>query len=150
MNPRAVIIYDGVCGLCDRFVSFVIARDRRGKFRFAPQQGSFARRWLAANGRSEAAGQTVVVVTADGRLLERSRAVFFVLQGLSLPWRMLACLRWLPRPLLDWGYGQVAKRRRRLFGEVACRIPRGEERARFVADDAPTDLANVFAGQLNR
>ena len=138
MNPPTtdVIIYDGECGLCDRFVSFVIARDREARLRFAPQQGAWARRRLADSGLSERASSTVIVATADGRVLERAEAVFHVLRQLPGPWPAAAWLHWLPRGLNNWGYDQIARRRLRFFGRLdACRLPSPSERRRFISDD---------------
>jgi predicted DCC family thiol-disulfide oxidoreductase YuxK len=131
-----VVIFDGLCGLCDRFVSFVLARDARAQFRFAPQQGAWARGFLADHGVGHLAASTVFVVTGDGRLLRRSRAVFHVLGRLGGIWKLLAGLRLLPARVTDWGYDQIARRRMRLFGQLdACRLPTPAERARFISDD---------------
>jgi predicted DCC family thiol-disulfide oxidoreductase YuxK len=132
-----VVFYDGRCGLCDRFVSFVITRDEQARFRFAPLEGAFARTRLAAPGLASDAPSTVVVLTAGGQLFVRSEAVFFVLRALGGRWRALALLRFFPRRLTDWGYDQIAQRRYRWFGRLpTCRIPSPEERRRFVLDDA--------------
>jgi predicted DCC family thiol-disulfide oxidoreductase YuxK len=130
-----VVIYDGECGLCDRFVSFVLARDPRGRFKFAPQQGAWARGQLDAHGVSGLAASTVMVLTADGRLLIRSAAVFHVLAQLAWPWRMIARLRALPTGLTDAAYDQIARRRLRFFGRLeTCRLPSAAERTRFLLD----------------
>ena len=130
-----VVIFDGLCGLCDRFVSFVLARDARAQFRFAPQQGAWARGFLADHGVGELAPSTVFVATGDGRLLHRSRAVFHVLARLGGVWRAAAWLRLLPVGLTDWGYDQIAQRRIRWFVRLeSCRLPTASERARFITD----------------
>ena len=75
-----VIFFDGVCGFCDRMVQFVLARDRRARFRFAQLQGALARRELPPRGGRPEDLNTVCVLTADGRLLVQSRAVLFVMR----------------------------------------------------------------------
>jgi predicted DCC family thiol-disulfide oxidoreductase YuxK len=134
MEPASdVVLYDGECGMCDRSVSFVLAHDRAAVFRFAALQGPWAQALLRRHRRPSTEFSTMLVATADGRVLERSRAAFHVLRRLGGPWRVLALLRFLPRTLTDWAYDQVAKRRMAIFGRLdACRIPRPEERARFV------------------
>ena len=128
-----VVIFDGECGLCDRFVSFVLARDRHARFRFAPQQGDWARERLAAHGVVGLAASTVMVLTTDDQLLLRSRAVFHVLAQLPWPWRALVWLRVLPAALTDVVYDQIARRRLRLFGRLeTCRLPTPAERSRFL------------------
>jgi predicted DCC family thiol-disulfide oxidoreductase YuxK len=129
-----IVVYDGECGLCDRFVSFVLAHDRQGRFHFAPQQGAWARTQLTRHGVADLAASTVMVVTAKDQLLLRSRAVFHVLKRLPWPWSMLAWLRVLPAALTDAVYDQIARRRLRLFGRLeTCRLPSPSERDRFMS-----------------
>ena len=133
-----IILYDGVCGLCNGFVSFVWPRDRQRRFRFAPLQGATARAILARHGRDATALDTVIVVVdPDGpseRLLDRSTAGLYVLAGLGGGWRVGATLLgWLPRPLLDVAYRVLARNRYRLFGRLdACPVPGPEHRERFI------------------
>ena len=133
-----IILYDGVCGLCNGFVAFVWPRDRQRRFRFAPLQGATARAILARHGRDATALDTVIVVVdPDGpseRLLDRSTAGVYVLAGLGGGWRVVATLLgWLPRPLLDVAYRVLARNRYRLFGRLdACPVPGPEHRERFI------------------
>ncbi len=130
-----VLFFDGVCGLCNRLVHFVLTRDRRARFRYAPLQGGFAARELPPRGGNPADLDTMYLLTADGQLLQRSRAVFFVLRELSGPWRALAWLRVLPRALTDRAYGAVARSRYRPFGKLdACPVHGPAERGRFIMD----------------
>ena len=133
-----IILYDGVCGLCNGFVAFVWPRDRQRQFRFAPLQGATARSILARHGRDATALDTVIVVVdpdgATERLLDRSTAGLYVLARLGGGWRILATLLgWLPRPLLDLAYRVLARNRYRLFGRLdACPVPGPEHRERFI------------------
>jgi predicted DCC family thiol-disulfide oxidoreductase YuxK len=134
----AIILYDGVCGLCNGFVAFVWPRDRERRFRFAPLQGATARTILARHGRDATALDTVfVVVDPDGpseRLLDRAAAGLYVLAALGGGWRLLSrLLGRLPLPLLDGAYRLLARNRYRLFGRLdACPIPGPEHRGRFI------------------
>jgi predicted DCC family thiol-disulfide oxidoreductase YuxK len=119
-------------------VQFVLKRDRQALFRFAPLQGEFAARALRRHGIDTADLNTVYLVvspeTPAEQLLERSRAILFVLQRLGIGWRMLAAVgRLLPRSVADWFYGQVARRRYRVFGRYdTCPLPSLALRARFL------------------
>jgi predicted DCC family thiol-disulfide oxidoreductase YuxK len=133
-----IILYDGVCGLCNGFVAFVWPRDRQRRFRFAPLQGATARSILARHGRDASALDTVVVVlapdTPSERLLDRSAAGLYVLANLGGRWAVVArLLGWLPRPVLHLAYRLLATSRYRLFGRLdACPVPGPEQRERFI------------------
>jgi predicted DCC family thiol-disulfide oxidoreductase YuxK len=133
-----LVFYDGVCGLCDRFVQFLLARDRRGRLRFATLQGDLARRELPPRGLDPADLDTVIVIAgweSDApRVLTRSRAVLYAAGRLGPVWRALASMaRLVPSRIADAVYAAIARRRYRMFGRFdACRLPSAEERARFV------------------
>jgi predicted DCC family thiol-disulfide oxidoreductase YuxK len=133
VSAAHVVFYDGVCGLCDRFVSFIVRRDRRRRFRFATLQGALAARTLAPRGVDVAELDTVYVLTGDQRLLRRSRAVLFVLAQLGGLWWVLSWGRVVPAVIADRLYDLVASVRYRVFGKrEACRVPSAEERALFL------------------
>jgi predicted DCC family thiol-disulfide oxidoreductase YuxK len=130
-----ILFFDGVCGLCNRAVHFVLTHDRRVRFRYATLQGAFAARELPPRGGNPADLDTMYVLTAGGQLLQQSRAVFFVLRELGGPWRALSWLRVLPRALSDRAYRVVARSRYRPFGRLdACPIHGPAERGRFITD----------------
>jgi predicted DCC family thiol-disulfide oxidoreductase YuxK len=134
-----ILLYDGVCGLCNRLVQFVLKRDRRKQFRFAPLQGELAARVLHRHGKNPADLDTVYVIVSpeqpEERLLPRSAAVIYVLRMLGRGWGLLALIgRLLPQFFTDWLYRQVARRRYRIFGRYdSCPLPSAETRARFLA-----------------
>jgi predicted DCC family thiol-disulfide oxidoreductase YuxK len=134
----AILLYDGVCGLCNRLVRFLLARDRRGRLRFAPLQSGFSARALARHGRDATRLDTVYLITQPGtageRVLSRSRAVLAALEELGGAWRLAGTLlRVVPGPLRDALYGLVAKIRYRVFGRSdRCVLPPPEDRARFL------------------
>jgi predicted DCC family thiol-disulfide oxidoreductase YuxK len=128
-----ILFYDGVCGLCDRLVQFVLRRDRRARFRFAALQSDVATQTLGHFGKNPDDLDTVYALTEDGRLLSKSRAIFFVLRALGLPWSLVAAFRVLPAALTNWFYDRVARNRYRIWGKRdSCRLPTGDERARFL------------------
>ena len=136
-SGRHLLLYDGVCGLCDRFVRFVLARDHRRRFRFATLQGTAGRDIVAALGGDPDRLETVHVVvdyrSESGRVLTRSAAALFVLGQLGWPWRLATILRWVPAAPRDWLYDRVAAHRYRLFGRHAsCPAPDPRHRDRFL------------------
>jgi len=126
-----LIYYDGLCGLCDRFVQFVLRRDRAARYRFAPLQGSTARDRVPSTLDPETS-QTVILEDG-GRFRVRSDAALAILTGLGGAWRLAGSLRMVPRPLRDAVYDLVARHRSRWFGRrVECRVPEPAQRDRFL------------------
>lgn len=133
---KDVVLFDGVCGLCDRFVRLLFRADRRGRLLYAPLQGPAAtgvrRRHPAAAG-----ADSILFVEGFGgpgeRVSVKSDAALRILAGLGGPWGLAAALRLLPRGVRDLAYDFVAARRYRWFGKHdACRLPSSAERARFL------------------
>jgi predicted DCC family thiol-disulfide oxidoreductase YuxK len=133
-----LVFYDGLCGLCDRFVQFLLPRDRHEALRFAPLQGALARDELGPHGFDPRDLDTVFVIAGFGsdrpRVLTRSRAVLHAMSRVGGPWGALARLALLvPTAVADPVYAWVARRRYRIFGKFdACRLPRPEWRQRFL------------------
>jgi predicted DCC family thiol-disulfide oxidoreductase YuxK len=133
-SPPAVLLYDGDCGFCHAWVKVLLRLDRDGRrFRYAPLQGEKAHALLTDEQRRRV-GDTVVMVTPEGRILSRSRAVVYILRCLGGGWGVLGGLLWLvPVPLRDLGYDLVARVRHRLFAKPddACPLLPPDLRARF-------------------
>ena len=134
---RTVVFYDGHCGLCDRFVHFLLARDAEGRLRFATLQGAVARRELRPP-HDPGKVDTVLVIADFGgprhRVLTRSRAVLHTLSQLGGVWKGLALAgAMVPAGIADVLYGFVAARRYGIFGRHdVCPLPRPEWRDRFL------------------
>ena len=126
-----IIFFDGVCGLCNRFVDFVMPRDRAAVFRFSPLQGETAKARLDA---ADIESLKSVVLVDESGTYRHSTAVVRVLWRLGGGWKFLAGLMWLvPRPLRNLGYAAVSRLRYALFGKKdACRMPTPAERARLL------------------
>jgi predicted DCC family thiol-disulfide oxidoreductase YuxK len=139
-----IVLYDGVCGLCDRWVQFLLSRDAAGRFRFAPLQGELARDVLLRRGHNPDDLDTIYVIAAwdtpRETVLARSRAILHALGQLEGGWPMLARLaRVVPVSLADAIYRFVARRRYRVFGKRAsCAIPPREWIQRF------TDRSSIY------
>lgn len=142
-----LVLYDGVCGLCDRFVQFLLRRDRRNQFRFAALQGPIGTEILARYRRSANPLATVAVIDEyEGRgerLLERSDAALFAIQSLGGLYRGAAAFRLIPRFLRDAAYDFIARWRYRIFGRFdSCPAPSAATRAKFLDFPAPKARAD--------
>jgi predicted DCC family thiol-disulfide oxidoreductase YuxK len=134
-----VILFDGVCNLCNGFVQFVIARDPAGIFRFGPLQSDAARQ-LIADTRPPASMPDSVVLVENGRVWTQSSAVLRVARRLRFPWWLASVLVAVPRPIREWFYRVVARNRYRWFGKRdRCMVPTPELRARFLDAGRPQD-----------
>ncbi len=123
-----MILFDGVCHLCNGFVQFVLKRDQGGYFGFAPLQSAFAVARLGAVQLDS------IVVVEGGEVFHAEAAALRVLARLSAPWPAIARIAGvLPRPLLAWGYRLVARHRYQWFGrEDQCMLPLPEWKGRFL------------------
>jgi predicted DCC family thiol-disulfide oxidoreductase YuxK len=132
-TPRAIILFDGVCNLCNGAVRFIIERDPRARFAFAPLQSAAARAVLEKHGAPTPLPDSMVLIEG-GRVYVRSAAVLRIARGLRFPWRLACALAAVPRPLRDWAYRLIARSRYRWFGKSeSCMVPTPELRARFLS-----------------
>jgi len=135
---HTLVLYDGVCGLCNRLVAFLLRHDRRDEFRFAPLQSDTAQALLPRHGLHPNDLDTVVVLMDYGqpteRALTRSLAALAVTRRLGGVWNIFAVANIAPLPLREALYKFVARRRYRIFGRYdQCPLPRLEDRQKFLS-----------------
>lgn len=127
-----VLLFDGVCNLCNTSVQWVLLRDNAGIFRFAALQSETGQALLARVGLVHESFDSVVLVDGN-RVFTRSDAALEVLRRLGWPWAAFVVLRWVPRGLRNTVYDWVARNRYRWFGrQEACFLPRPEWKQRFL------------------
>ena len=137
---RPIILFDGVCNLCNSAVQWVIERDKEGRFDFAALQSDAARRELAMimdEKEIDALPDSIVLLDGDG-VHVRSAAALRILRGLRSPYALLRLGVVLPRPIRDAIYDLIARKRYRWFGRRdTCMTPTPELAARFLDADKP-------------
>jgi len=136
-----IVFYDGVCGLCNRLVQFLLKRDRNDRLRFASLQSEFAIKVLSRHGIDPRDLDTLDVVEnyeepSEG-VLNRSDAVLRATGELGALWSLAAIAgSIIPRPLRDLFYRFVAKNRYRVFGKSeTCMLPEPKYQAKFLDMD---------------
>lgn len=129
LTDQPVLFFDGVCNLCNGFIDFVVRRDGKRRYRFAPLQGETARHAIPL----EANNLDSFVLAEGGELYFRSTAALKVLAGLGGIWSGAKILLWIPTPIRDAVYRLIARNRYRIFGKKdTCRLPTPAERELFM------------------
>ncbi|SDW76811.1 thiol-disulfide oxidoreductase DCC family protein [Alicyclobacillus hesperidum] len=133
-DDKIIVLFDGVCPLCNGIVDWLLRRDRKDILRFASLQSPFAEKLLEQHGMSRRCRNSVYVFFR-GTLYERSSAIVQICTELPWPWSWLSYFRWIPQETRDTIYDWVARHRYAWFGQRnACRIPAPNERKKFLDD----------------
>lgn len=130
---KGVVLFDGVCNLCNGAVNFIITRDPQARFRFAALQSPVGAALLADHGLAVHGEPDTLYLVEGGLLYARSTAALRIARRLRGAWPLLALLLVVPRPVRDAVYSWVARHRYRWFGRAdTCRVPTPELKARFL------------------
>lgn len=136
-DTESVVLFDGVCNLCNAAVNFIIDRDPEGYFQFAPLQSDVAQTYLNEFADTTSDLDTIVLYE-DGETYSRSTAALHIARRLTGPWPLLFAAIVIPRPLRDAVYNWIANHRYDWFGRRdECRMPTPELTDRFLEYDAP-------------
>lgn len=128
---QPVILFDGVCNLCNSSINFVIDRDKQHRFKFASLQSQLGEE-VARSFKGNTSLDSIILYQ-EGKILHKSDAVLEVARHLGALWPLLYVFKILPVGFRDWVYGIIAKNRYRWFGKSeSCRIPTPELRDRFL------------------
>lgn len=133
-NTRTILLFDGVCNLCNGVTQFTIRRDPApGKFLFATLQSEAGQRLLLKHGLPTDSLDSFVAIENDRAYL-CSSAGLHVLRRLGFPWSLLYPLVFVPRPVRDLFYKWIAQRRYRWFGKKdVCMVPTPDIQSRFLS-----------------
>ncbi|ARU88657.1 thiol-disulfide oxidoreductase DCC family protein [Pseudomonas sp. M30-35] len=127
-----VVLFDGVCKLCNGWAKFLIRHDAEQRFRLASVQSTEGQALLEWGGLPIDHFDSMALIE-NGQILLRSDAVLRIVGQLPGPWRYLGWLRLIPRPIRDWCYDRIALNRYRLFGRYDhCLLPSADHARRFL------------------
>jgi predicted DCC family thiol-disulfide oxidoreductase YuxK len=130
-TEKNIVLFDGICNLCNGAVQFIIRRDPTGKFQFASLQSPVAQQLLKEANVPHAL-ETIILIR-NSLVFERSDAALEIARGLSGAWPLLYGFKIVPRFLRDSVYDWIAKNRYRFFGKRnECMIPTPEWKSRFI------------------
>jgi predicted DCC family thiol-disulfide oxidoreductase YuxK len=132
MDNRHIVIFDGVCNICNGAVNFIIKRDPEGLFAFTPMQSDLAKELMEKH-QIHNVGVDTFMLIKDGQCLKFSSAALEISRDLTGFWHLFYVFKLLPAPIRDFVYKMFARNRYTLFGrQKACMVPTDEVRHRFV------------------
>ena len=132
VEPNQIILFDGLCNLCNGSVQFIINRDAKKQFRFASLQSSFGNHQLHKFGLATNQLYSIILIK-EGRYLQKSNAALEIARNLDGLWPAFYIFKIVPRFLRDWAYDCIAKNRYSWFGKKdSCMIPTPELKSRFL------------------
>jgi predicted DCC family thiol-disulfide oxidoreductase YuxK len=127
----AIIVFDGICVLCNGWVRFLLQHDHPERYRYAAMQSRAGRMLLEHHGL-DPDDPVSFLLAEGGRTWTDTAAIIRVLTGLGGPWRLAGIARCLPAALRDPLYRLLARNRYRWFGTTVCHVPTPAQRARFL------------------
>jgi predicted DCC family thiol-disulfide oxidoreductase YuxK len=129
---KSIILFDGVCNLCNASVNFVIKHDKKAQFLFASFQSDAAKEILLQFNLKNLNLDSIVLIE-DGKIYEKSSAILRITKLLNGVYKYLYFFVAIPKPLRDWLYNSIAKNRYSIFGKrESCMVPSPELKNRFL------------------
>lgn len=142
-GQKSIILFDGVCNLCNASIDFILMRDSKDRFLVGALQESPGKTLLEKYGVPSNYLNSLVLIE-DGKVYFRSTAALRISRKLDGFWPVFYTLIFLPVPIRDWIYDWIGKNRYRWFGKKStCRIPREEEKRKFLTDKILADFKNI-------
>lgn len=135
-KDKKIVLFDGVCNLCNGTVNFLIKRDKKDLFRFASLQSETGQALLRERNIDPLSEDSIVLVEPGIAYYLRSDAALEIAESLGFPWKMLGVFKIvLPRTIRDHIYDLIAKNRYRWFGKQdQCALPSPSLKVKFLED----------------
>ena len=130
VTDKSIVLFDGVCNLCNSSVDFIIKRDKKDTFRFAALQWGITKNLVDAEKLN---WKDSIVLLENGQEFFESDAALRIAKKLAFPWNLFYAGIIIPKSFRDFVYRWIAKNRYKIFGKrETCRIPTEQEQAKFV------------------
>lgn len=129
---KNIILFDGICNLCNSTVQFVIKHDAKNKFQFASLQSEFGQNFLKENALSTSNFDSIIFISEES-YYQKSDAALRIAEQLKFPINSLVFLKFIPKKIRDFSYYLIAKNRYKWFGKnETCFIPTKELNQKFL------------------
>lgn len=130
---KKIILFDGVCNLCNGAIQFIIKHDKKDNFRYAPLQSDMGRKFLQQRNIDTSEIDSIILIEPGVAYYTKSAAALKIGQDFGGPWKLLQVFEWIPESISNFIYDIIAKNRYKWFGKKeACMIPTPELKAKFL------------------
>ncbi|MGJ5640962.1 thiol-disulfide oxidoreductase DCC family protein [Formosa sp. S-31] len=128
-----LVLFDGVCNLCESSVLFIIKHDKKNKFKFSPLESDISRFIISTHQIDTKKTDSILLYTPDKKLYAKSTAALKIAAQLGFPINLLSLFLILPKLIRDYVYSFMAKHRYRWFGKKeACLVPTSDLKSKFI------------------
>lgn len=132
-KDKQLIVFDGVCNLCNNWVTYVIKRDKKDQFRFAPLQSNIGKQIIETYKIDTTKTDSILLYSQEKGLSYKSTAVLKIAIGLGFPQSLMRIFYIVPPVIRNWVYDFIAKNRYKWFGKKdVCMIPTPELKSKFL------------------
>lgn len=133
MNPKKILLFDGVCNLCNNAVQFVIKRDKKDLYRYAALQSEVGRRLTSERHIDTSQVDSIILIEPGVAYYTKSAAALKVARSFGGIWGLVAIFQWIPEGISNKIYDFVAKNRYNWYGKKeACMVPDPELKSKFL------------------
>ena len=131
-DKKIIVLFDGVCNLCNGFVNFIIKVDRKNKIKFAPLQSNYAKNFILKEPINIDEPDSVIVIIND-TVYTKSSAAIKVLYEIGGFWKAFYVLLIIPKFIRDFFYSIISRNRYRIFGKrTSCMVPNSKYKERYL------------------
>ena len=133
IENNKIILFDGVCNLCNSSVQYVIKRDKSNTYRFAALQSEIGKKLVEERGIDTSQIDSIILIEPGVAYYTKSTAAIKIAQSFGGAWQLTSVFEWVPEKLRNWVYDYIAKNRYKWYGKKdSCMIPTPELKSKFL------------------
>ncbi|SMG47540.1 thiol-disulfide oxidoreductase DCC family protein [Arenibacter troitsensis] len=133
IQDNKIILFDGVCNLCNSSVQYVIKRDKGNVYRFAALQSEIGKKLVEERGIDTSQIDSIILIEPGVAYYTKSTAALKIAQSFGGVWQLASVFEWIPEKIRNWVYDYIAKNRYKWYGRKdACMIPTPELKSKFL------------------